>query len=596
MLPRVRDDHDRNTVLLFRRHVARVLASRKDERDAEFDMPHILTHVRQLRVDLVEHLRQGPSPTLGQLRQALDHFINLTQDSERVWKALTTGEALAFIDCLDELAKDEAHREPLSAFHRNFTDLQDDVSHYLALAIGNFEERKETLTTAGDLAASIEERLRTHEGLQPPERTIVITLLRHLRKLFDDTKRWACDEAAKIEERGDKDRFWLFFCDPRTKEARIGALVKIVRTAMFTDFQSDANIKRLAEQIESAPPPFGTQRGKFEEYFVEWMTSELDVETLKRVLRKRWPFYFRGIYAITTRFWLTSLTIITPFAIAAWLDARGKPELAGIGFFAMTLAMIVAGVFSFTRVIHWIASWFRDEDEKEQLSGYWFPCLIPRLARLTAVPMALIVEFDHSYEFPLHASTWALLLLAAVSFLTTRFFVTREMVDREERPGIFKVTPEERKHVWQIVAVALSHSFGIAVILSVIFAAGHQRKVAIPEDEPSVHTVAGTPAPFWSIPEEILERIDEIPQGQVAPRFLGLIPRKVTLDFGVIAENANYPLPPKVAEHAIFRFYPTIIFAWTALGLFFGVFLEGFMKGERLRGRPADEQAVSSAA
>jgi hypothetical protein len=35
--------------------------------------------------------------------------------------------------------------------------------------------------------------------------------------------------------------------------------------------------------------------------------------------------------------------------------------------------------------------------------------------------------------------------------------------------------------------------------------------------------------------------------------------------------------------HLRFVFYPTLVITWTALALFVGMFLEGFVKGERLR-------------
>jgi hypothetical protein len=130
-------------------------------------------------------------------------------------------------------------------------------------------------------------------------------------------------------------------------------------------------------------------------------------------------------------------------------------------------------------------------------------------------------------------------------------------------------------------------------MLSAIFASSHKMK-AEREHHPSVHTVAGEPMKFWQAPEAVLTRLDEVSEAHPDPRFLGFIPRETVFDIGAIAEEHQYPLTPKVAEHLSFKFYPTIILAWTALGLFFGVFLEGFMKGERLRGRRTDE-AVTEA-
>jgi hypothetical protein len=295
--------------------------------------------------------------------------------------------------------------------------------------------------------------------------------------------------------------------------------------------------------------------------------------------------------------------MLAPVGLAAWLHSSGHQEWEGIGFFVTASGMLIAAFLAFTRLIHrfsfrpflrWISRgrWGKKRVGPDAGPGYWFPCLLPRLARLTAVPMALIVEFDHSYEFPLHASSGSLLLLASLSFLTTRFFVMREMVDQEEPSGM---TPEERKHVWQIVAVALAHSFAIAVILSSIFASSHDAPHQQQNDlQPSVQVFTGKPTTFWTFVETILESVDNRQPGSEYPRFLGLVPPVVSVDFGKIAQDLGRPFPAKVAEHAIFRFYPTIILVWTALGLFFGVFLEGFMKGERLRGLNIDTPVAAS--
>lgn len=589
LLPRIRDDKQRATVLLFRRHVARIRRSR-DDHDSEIDLPEILAHVRLLRDDVRAQATAHQSATLWELSETLGFFVDLTQES--VWDSIAAEKVIAFTDGLDELARVETRREPLGVYNRALTELKDDVSRYLELPISDFDKRKEMLTNASDTAADLEKKVRTHSGLHPPERTLIIALLQHLQGLFDDTRSWSCDEARELKEENDKGRFWLFFCDPGTKDARIATLSTLVLTGFIFNLDSEPRVRRVTDQINTAPPPFEKERAKFEEYFVEWMTAELDVESLKAVLRGRWPFYFRWLYAVTTSFVLTSLTILAPFAIAAWFDRHEMHEWEGLGFFVLTLGMIVTAGLAFTQWVHWVASFLR---RKSELPGYWFPCLLPRLARLTAVPMALIVEFDHSYNFPLHASTPAILMLACVSFFTTRFFVTREMVDRAEQPGVVTITPEERRHVRQIVAVALAHSFGIAVILSAIFASSHRPGIEVTEVDASVHTIAGTPSWTWQQLESAVASFEETAEPHKDPKFLGLIPRKVKLDLGEIAEQWNYPLPPTVAEYLSFRFYPTIIVTWTALGLFFGVFLEGFLKGERLRGRPGREAAATDA-
>ena len=579
LLPRIRDEHERATVSLFRRHVARL---RRDAENTDPDLRRIIGHFKLFSEDLDGHPATRGSETLLALREALRTFTDLTQTSKDVWRALAADRTLELINSLDALAGENAHRAPLATFKKRLTDLQDEVIHYLALPVGRFEERQNTLSRMIDAVGRIESSIRVHRGLQPPEQMLLIALFRSQQVLFDGTRRWFCDEARKLKERNDRHRFWLYFCDPRPGDERVAAFSELEKPAL--SITTLYNLAHVRAQIDSAPPGFPAQRAKFEEFFVDWMTSELDVETLKKVLRERWPPFFRCIYAVTTSFWLMSLTMLAPFALALWLDYRGHHEWEGIGFFVIALAMLLAALFSLTPPL---ISGFLGKLSRGKRAGpgYWFPCLLPRLARLTAVPMALIVEFDHSYEFPLHASSASLLFLASLSLITTRFFVTRELVGQEEQSHI---TSDESKRVWQIVAVALAHSFAIAVVLSTIFASGHDVKTEGNDLQPSVQVDAGKPTPFWMLVETVLEEVDNKHAGEKYPRFLGLVPRVVSVDFGAIAQNLGHPLPAKVAEHVKFQSYPTIILVWTALGLFFGVFLEGFMKGERLRGLTID--------
>jgi hypothetical protein len=127
-------------------------------------------------------------------------------------------------------------------------------------------------------------------------------------------------------------------------------------------------------------------------------------------------------------------------------------------------------------------------------------------------------------------------------------------------------------------------AFGIAVLLAAIFASSYEPTVKMQKKEEHVATAPGRPHGIWETAARYLRRLDEIPEDHHHSRFLGILPREVALDFGEVAERFHYPLPIEVARHAKFVFFPTIILTWTALGLFFGVFLEGFMKGERLRG------------
>ncbi len=585
LLPRIRDKHSRATVSLFRRHVARL---RKDTDDSDLDLPKIIRHFRTFSEELEANPATRSSETLEELRDALRAFTALTQATTDVWRALAAEKTIELIGRLDTLAGADPHRNPLATFKKRLTDLQDEVIHYLALPVGRFEERQRTLSRMIDAVAGIESSIRLHRGLQPPERTLLIALFKSQQVLFDGTRRWFCDEARKLKERNDRQGFWLYFCDPHTKVERFRAFSELERPALSMTVLD--NLAHVQARIDSEPPEFPAQRAKFERFFVDWMTSELDVETLKKTLRERWSPFFRGIYAVTTSFWLTSLTMLAPFVLALWLDYSGHHEWEGIGFLVIAAGMLLAALFSLTPplISGLLGKLWRGK--RAAGPGYWFPCLLPRLARLTAVPMALIVEFDHSYEFPLHASSGSLLFLAALSLITTRFFVTRELVGQEEQSHI---TSDERKRVWQIVAVALAHSFAIAVVLSTIFASGHDVKTEGNDLQPSVEVHAGKPIPFWTLDETILEEVDKKQPGEKYRRFLGLVPRVVSVDFGAIAQDLGHPLPAKVAD-VKFQSYPTIILVWTALGLFFGVFLEGFMKGERLRGLTIDTTAAAN--
>jgi hypothetical protein len=160
----------------------------------------------------------------------------------------------------------------------------------------------------------------------------------------------------------------------------------------------------------------------------------------------------------------------------------------------------------------------------------------------------------------MNASSFALMLLMVTSFITTRFFIKRELVDRQEQPGVQRITYAERRRIRQIVAVALAHSFGIAVLLSAIFVCNLEDRRDLGGTLPHSHTP-----------------------------FLRLIPREAVFDLGAIAEKNHRPFIPFIAVRSRFQYYPTIILTWTALGLFFGVFLEGFMKGARLRGARPDQ-------
>lgn len=596
LLPRVSSEQERSTVMLFRRHVANV---RRSSHDAELDLGEILDHVDSLLKDL-EH---SPSKVLQDLRNALTLYRGLASLDENVWKLIVAGETVRLFTLFDTLAaetdvaKQGLRKQLASEYERRLRKLQDDITHYVTLPVGNFTARRDALTKAIDVAHELQDALSTQAGLQPPERILLVALMQRFHRLFAATIRWYCDEPRRrIDEKGErekaKDEFWLFFCDPRPPAARFRSLARLVRSgpqaadvvAQLTKQDEVARFKRL---IGTEPPPFAKQRDKFEEFFVEWMASDLDVDTLEKNLAPRWPRWFKAVYSTITNFTRMVIVILLLCGWAIVMDLLGLHWLEGASFFLASFVVIMAAFLSFTRGVHRLAQWAAGQTGEEEKPGYWFSSLLPRLARLTAVPMALIVEFDHSYEFPLAGSTWVLMLLMILSYLTTRFFVTREIVDQKEDPGVVRITEPEKKRVAQIVALALAHAFGIAVLLSSIFASSHHHTPE--EHEATAHALHADV--HWSPPlallETVLQRFDEVPgPHHFYPRFLGILPRDVKLDFSTFMT-----LPPTVEKHAVFTFYPTIILTWTALGLFFGVFLEGFMEGKRIRGGAKAEAA-----
>jgi hypothetical protein len=585
LLPRVADPDKRSVITLFRRHVANVRRSGKDEK--QLDLQEILKHVDSLIADLAK----VDDKILQDLRGALTLYRDFTHRSENVWELLAEGWLAKLFSKFDVLAQetdDAKYRKlPLTEFYeRQLSSMRRDVLHYLTLPVGNFSARIEALRKARDSATQIEKSLPRQPGLQPPERILLVALMQHLQGLFDDTVTSFCEEPRRrIEEEVEHDdakvEFWLLFCDERPAGRRLPELGALTRSKkessdVVNKLSPEERMKVYEEVIARQPAEFPRQREKFEEYFVEWMESHLDVNALKRTLRRRWPPEFKFVYATVTSFERMTMAIL---AICGWVIAThlvGWHEIEGLSFLVVSAIVIVSIGISF---MHGVRRWFRwlitGVQYDEEKPGYWFNSLLPRLARLTAVPMALVVEFDHSYEFPMHASTWALVLLMILSFLTTRFFVMREIVDDKEHPGVFHMTGDEKHRVSQIVALALAHSFGIAVLLAAIFASSHPHQ-AIAHEAP-VH--GGSGAKWLDYVAALFYPLDEVsPPHQFSP-FLGVLPRDVVFDL-----SAFVHVPPELASHLRFAFYPTIILAWTALGLFFGVFLEGFMGGKRIRG------------
>jgi hypothetical protein len=203
----------------------------------------------------------------------------------------------------------------------------------------------------------------------------------------------------------------------------------------------------------------------------------------------------------------------------------------------------------------------KDQNEPEK-PGYLFRSLLPQLAGFIAAPMALIAKFEHSYQFPFTASGWSMALLILLAFVTTRFYLEREVVDRSASSP--EMTPRERQKVAKVLGVTLTQAFGIAVLLSAIFAHSHY---LASHDQDGAHY--GDHHPVY---------LDHDPK---LHDFVRIVPHQAFLQWKIVFRFVDH--------HGDFTFYPTIILSWTALGLFFGLVLEGIDKGEHLRRHSSKE-------
>jgi hypothetical protein len=223
LLPRINDRRNRDLILLFRKHVDRVLHG--PCKGDEFDTEHLKQHVREL---LDQDLKRTKNPMLIRLREALTIFRDLTMDSKEVWSSLKDGKVLELFLLLDKLAASDPFREALYAdYRKRIIDLQNAVRHYLGVSIKSFKERGDFLGKAAEAAKSIEDDLKNQAGLQPPERTLLVALMQHLRSLFELTTHWYCDAPLTWTETRSREKkgFWMIFTtDPATwvtKESRI---------------------------------------------------------------------------------------------------------------------------------------------------------------------------------------------------------------------------------------------------------------------------------------------------------------------------------------------------------------------------------------
>src|ERR1044071_9729426 len=298
LLPRIHDRPDRDMVLLLRKHVARVRLEAET-----FDVEHLVGHINAL---LKEDLERTTSPMLRQLARGLQLYREVAAGDSHVWVRLKAGTLIDLFDTFDKLAANtcvlgptgrplEGHRKHLlPLYHQQLMDLQTEVVHYLDLPVGRFAERAQALNTAANTVGAIEKALHEHHGLQPPERTLLVALMQHLRSIFERTIRWYCDEPQRRKDAQDKVGFWILFaCDPKKPlNVRFQALQDVVRGDDEAAERRRLQELRIAEQTQrlrlsagQAPPSFIGQRERFEEFFVGWMSSDLDVESDRKSTR-----------------------------------------------------------------------------------------------------------------------------------------------------------------------------------------------------------------------------------------------------------------------------------------------------------------------
>lgn len=627
LLPRMTDDRDRRMVALFRRHVASVRGNPAMEPE---DM---LQHVD----NLLEELRTSKSETLQELHRVLQLYRSLFADEAGIWDAFArerkVGGLGELFQELDGLAT-KAHitgsknvlRKPLfDTFKEAAAEVRAAAQQYYELPIGKFKARAKALQRASAAAKQIETALLKHDGLLPPERVMLISLMQRLQDFFARTERWFCDEPLRRQQarkkKRDPEMFFNLFASPDrpfSEEFRVAAPIEKQKMAK----RARAEWLHVAGSNREFPAEFPGQRARFEQFFVDWMASELDVDMLKSQLSERWSPLFRAGYAVMTNFWLISAAILLPCVVAAVLHYQNRHDEEGAGFLLLEILVVITVILSLMPWLRQRALWLwskvmrREPPKEERLKPlYREESIIPRLTRLIAVPLALTVELEHAYTFPMHASTSVLVLLIALSFLTTKFFVDREIVDpsepREEPraserahvkqvvaagdreivdPSEHREEPRasERVRVKQVVAVALTHAFITAVLFATIFGS-HAAHVPSQRHEPP-------PEQHWTgiakLVDTLARHVDEPAHGGhhgEHPLFAGVLPRDVRFDTKKFVERFGRTLPNGFASHVDFTFYPTLILTWTALGLFVGLFLEGFVEGKRLRGEAKDE-------
>jgi hypothetical protein len=596
LMPRVTRPLDRLMVELFREHVAVVLKG--------IDLPpaQLVIYLRRHVTSLMNPLVSLDSPMLHELATALDIFDTLVSEAPNmIWKTITHHGVADFfqqLDLLEALAAEdksmvaflnERHEkcferldtiaaDPVQCnlpkwqkllsyrFARRLLDLQTDVKHYVELPVGNFAARSAALEKAAQATQAIERDLKELPGLQPPRRVLLTALMSHLHDVFTRTNRWYCVEAQRHMDEKDKDGFWIVFAIDMDRNAELETRLKYYLTnakatqrVIIKQHETQERIAKLEKSSGAEPPRFEGQTQQFEELAIDWMASDLDLEALGNAVRDRWSStLFRWSFDVVTRPWLMLLAILALFAFTAVAHKTGLHAMEGLGFWYIGATIVGGALIALVSVFTTISRPHPAGTVRKK-NGYRFRSLMPPIAGLIAASMTLVVKFEHSYEFPLHASPFAIALLLLLAFVGTRLFVESQVVQRSTEEE--QMSARDRQKVAKIVGVALAHAFAIAVLFSLIFADSHYRTAHKADANARLH------------------HSDE------EHDFLGLLPHQAFVDWSTAAMPPIHGLREWVRENGFITFYPTIILSWTAIGLFFGLVLEGIDKGDHLRRR-----------
>lgn len=615
LLAQIPEHGYRTFLLLFREHVTRVHAALPTRPGEEVKINELIAHAETLSPKLLWHHQ---SFALRELGDAMRLYIQLASDKPAIWKAIVgmkeddrdggLGELFRVLDRLDE----ETHRrhhdigQPRLRTHKQrrrrdapaqrrvmrrvalaklcneeCVTLRLEVEHYLRLPIGRFDECSRALNLAIGAVRRIREKLFREAGLQPPELVILDSMLERWEGIFDRTLQWYVDAPRRCVHARRKKLFWLSFTNLSKDKLPPPEPVTEVELSHFHaagDYTAKAPPDRTPAlpHCEKPPVPPG-QDVAFENFFVEWMASDLDVDHLRWALGPRWKhkYGFRAIYFFITSLPLTLLVIAFPFVINVLMHFTDQPELEGIGFFVFVVALIL---FATIAIIERLLDERRPVRTERPYYAFRFTSLLPRLFRLIVVPLGLLIDFEHSYLFPMHASNVELLGLCVLALVAPHFFIRREVRSSEgelSRMDDRENSEDVGRRVRQILSVALAHSFAVALLFAFLFEAKYISRIHVADTAHQTVATGGKQADAAPDPHHHYHH---------EPYFLGFIPREAHFDLDDYARRYHYQLREPWATWLRFEFYPTLILSWSALGLFFGVFLEGFLRGERLRG------------